>query len=117
MATPIEWMYDRKQCTTCKKSRAFLEEVSCEVAESVEASKTRFSPEQALILLDGVTKLIAVRGKKVLTFDMVNDRPDDPTLLSHLIGPTGNLRAPTVRVGSTMMVGFNEDAYKDLLSV
>ena len=32
------------------------------------------------------------------------------------MGPTGNLRAPTARIGKVLMVGFNEDAYR-LISV
>lgn len=48
-------------------------------------------------------------------FDLVRDRPDDETLLTRLLGPTGNLRAPTVRVGATLIVGFNEEAYRGVL--
>ncbi|HVS66894.1 MAG TPA: hypothetical protein VMT85_25685 [Thermoanaerobaculia bacterium] len=32
-----------------------------------------------------------------------------------LLGPTGNLRAPTVRVGDTLLVGFDEDQYREAL--
>ena len=46
---------------------------------------------------------------------MKKNPPDDETLLSHLLGPTGNLRAPTFRKGKTLVVGFNEQAYDDLL--
>lgn len=80
--------------------------------ESVEASKTRYGPDDALKLLGGVSRVVAVRGKKVVELDLVKDRPDDATLLGHLIGPTGNLRAPTTRVGKTLIVGFNEDVYR-----
>jgi hypothetical protein len=31
-----------------------------------------------------------------------------------LLGPTGNLRAPTARRGDTLYVGFSEDAWRDL---
>ena len=58
-----------------------------------------------------------MRGKNVVDFDLAKERPDDETLLKHLIGPTGNLRAPTVRVGDTLAVGFNEEAYRKLLGV
>ena len=34
---------------------------------------------------------------------------------SHLLGPTGNLRAPTLRQGKTLLVGFSEDAYQQNL--
>ena len=34
-------------------------------------------------------------------------------LLAYLMGPTGNLRAPTARVGRTLLVGFTEEAYRE----
>lgn len=46
---------------------------------------------------------------------MKKDRPDDPTLLAHVLGSTGNLRAPTIRKGKTLLVGFNEEAYAAVL--
>ena len=30
------------------------------------------------------------------------------------LGPTGNLRAPTVRVGNTFLIGFDQGAYANL---
>ena len=33
------------------------------------------------------------------------------TAVRALLGPTGNLRAPAVRTGTTLLVGFNEDVY------
>ena len=29
-----------------------------------------------------------------------------------MLGPTGNLRAPTLKSGKTLLVGFNEDTYR-----
>jgi hypothetical protein len=43
---------------------------------------------------------------------MRRDPPDDETLAAHLLGPTGNLRAPSVLKGRTLLVGFNEEAYQ-----
>jgi len=60
-------------------------------------------------------RLVAARGKKIAEFDLVKNRPDDDTLLAHLLGPTGNLRAPTARIGETMLVGFNEEMYQQFL--
>jgi hypothetical protein len=56
------------------------------------------------------------KGKKVITFDMKAMPPDDETLLAHLLGPTGNLRAPTLRRGKTLLVGFSEEAYHQVLA-
>ena len=55
------------------------------------------------------------RGKKVVVFDMKKAPPDDETLLAHVLGPTGNLKAPTLRLGDTLLVGFSEAAYNQVL--
>lgn len=85
------------------------------MTETVNATKTRFTAAEALKLLDGIDTLIATKGKKVETFDLTSDRPDDAALLARLMGPTGNLRAPTARVGRTLVVGFNPEVYADVL--
>jgi arsenate reductase-like glutaredoxin family protein len=46
---------------------------------------------------------------------MKKDAPDDDMLVSQMLGPTGNLRAPTIVHGKTVYVGFNEDAYRELV--
>ena len=60
-------------------------------------------------------RVMAARGKKVIVFDMKNAPPDDDTLSAHLLGPTGNLKAPTLRLGETLLVGFGEEAYRQVL--
>jgi arsenate reductase-like glutaredoxin family protein len=67
--------------------------------------------------LDGVDTFVAAKGTKVVTFDLKNNRPDDDELLAHLVGPTGNLRAPTMRIGKTLVVGFNQEEYEKLFQV
>lgn len=63
------------------------------MAETVNATKVRYGEANALTLLDGIDTLITAKGKKVETFDLKNDKPDDATLLARMMGPTGNLRA------------------------
>jgi hypothetical protein len=62
-----------------------------------------------------VDRVVVARGKNVVTFDMKKAPPDDDTLAAHLLGPTGNLRAPTFRKGKTLVVGFSETAYHQAL--
>jgi len=100
---------------TCKKAQGFLGQTSVTVTETVDATKVRFDTADALKLLDGIDKLIAMKGTKVVTFDLKKDRPEDDVLLAHLMGPTGNLRAPTARLGKLLVVGFNEETYKQVL--
>ena len=65
-------------------------------------------------MLDGIRELTVAKGKKITTFKLATkDRPDDDTLAAAMIGPTGNLRAPTIRKGKKLLVGFNEDAYTE----
>lgn len=47
---------------------------------------------------------------------MKKEPPQDDVLLAHLLGPTGNLRAPTVKVGNTLLVGFQDEAYGEIVS-
>ncbi len=51
----------------------------------------------------------------MVTFSMTKNRPDDDTLLAQMLGPTGNLRAPTIRKGKTLLVGFHEETYASVL--
>ena len=59
-----------------------------------------------------VNKVYAAKGKKVVYFDLKKDKPGDEELAKVLLGPTGNLRAPTLRKGKTLVVGFNEETYE-----
>lgn len=79
-----------------------------------DASKERKGRAEALALARTVDKIVVAKGKKIVTFDMKKDRPDDDALAAHLLGPTGNLRAPTARRGRTLYVGFHDDAYREL---
>jgi hypothetical protein len=81
----------------------------------VDASKDRRGRDEAIELARTAARVIAARGKKMVTFDMKHDPPDDDTLAEHLLGPTGNLKAPSLRIGGTLLVGFGEEAYRQVL--
>lgn len=66
-----------------------------------------------LQLLDGMSKLIVAKGKKVTEVNLIKGRPEDKELIGLMLGPTGNLRAPTIKRGKTVLVGFNADAYEE----
>jgi len=67
-------------------------------------------------MLKGADVLIAARGKKVERLDLEAGRPDKATVERLMLGPTGNLRAPTLRVGRTLVVGFDEETYRRVLA-
>jgi arsenate reductase-like glutaredoxin family protein len=59
-------------------------------------------------------RLIAAKGKKVTTIDLRTAPPADEVLAGLMLGPTGNLRAPIMRIGQTIVVGYNDQAFVDM---
>ena len=59
-------------------------------------------------------RLIAAKGKKVTTIDLQTAPPADDVLAGLMLGPTGNLRAPIMRVGQTILVGYNDQAFTEI---
>lgn len=112
----IDWMYFRKSCTTCKRAQAYLDEHDVPVADVTDANKNRKGRAEALALAKTVDAIVVVKGKKRVAFDMKKAPPADDVIVSHLLGPTGNLRAPTAKVGKTLFVGFNDEIYGELLA-
>jgi hypothetical protein len=62
-----------------------------------------------------VDEIYVARGKRVVHVDVKASRPGRAELLALLLGPTGGLRAPTLRVGRTLLVGFAAEAYAKVL--
>jgi hypothetical protein len=80
----------------------------------VDAGKEKRGRDEALKLARTVDTVVVARGKKMVSFDMKNAPPDDDTLAAYLLGPTGNLKAPTLRKGKTLLVGFGDAAYQEV---
>ncbi len=66
-------------------------------------------------MLRGIDELYVTKGKQVVHVDLRRGRPDTAALLALLLGPSGNLRAPTLRKGHTLIVGFDEGTYSAVL--
>lgn len=81
----------------------------------MDARKRPIAGVGALGLLRGVDHLYATKGRDVIHLDLRAKKPGRATLLGLLLGPTGNLRAPTIRTGRALIVGFDEETYTRLL--
>ncbi|HEV3120118.1 MAG TPA: ArsC family (seleno)protein [Gemmataceae bacterium] len=101
---------------SCKRAQGFLEANRFDVEQQGDAKKERRGRAEALALAKAADRVIVAKGKNVVEFDMKADTPDDNTLVDHLLGPTGNLRAPAIRKGRTLLVGFSDEAYRKFLS-
>tara|TARA_A100001037_G_scaffold295249_1_gene314148 strand:- start:629 stop:901 length:273 start_codon:yes stop_codon:yes gene_type:complete len=80
--------------------------------EAISASK-KLGADQAQLLLSAATTVIVAKGKKVEKFETA--AISDSSLIEKMLGPTGNLRAPTLVSGKTIVVGFNEEEYTNTL--
>ena len=92
----------------------FLANNKIEVVEQVDAGKRKLGVTEALELASHADELYATKGKKVIHVNLKSSRPADAELMALMIGPTGNLRAPTIRKGRTLFVGFEEQALSGL---
>lgn len=55
--------------------------------------------------------MTVAKGKKFQRFENVAGEKEE--LMKQVMGPSGNLRAPTYRVGDDFVIGFNADLYTD----
>ena len=87
------------------------------VPDDVVLASKKLGRDDALALARQCDTLIVAKGKRVTTFDVSGDSGDPgDAMVDAMLGPTGNLRAPTVRSGKTLLVGFSEDQYASVLA-
>ncbi|MBT4205843.1 MAG: hypothetical protein HOK64_05305 [Proteobacteria bacterium] len=83
------------------------------VKEVIPASR-KLARADAKLLAKSAQKITVAKGKKLLSFDGGNKVTKE--LIDSMLGPTGNLRAPTIVFGKQVVVGFNEECYMEILS-
>ena len=86
-----------------------LEKNDVEVKELRPSRKNPFTDKDIRELLGQVSTVIISKGKKSVRQAVSDVKPAD------LKGPTGNYRAPIVRKGKTLLVGFNVEALEALI--
>jgi hypothetical protein len=77
------------------------------------ARKLRVERDAAWEKLASARRILTARGKSVKEWDPRRD--DKEAILKSAIGPSGNLRAPTLQVGDVILIGFNQDMYQAYL--
>ena len=102
---------------TCTKSQEFLDAVGIIPRRTQDARKETIDGAHALTVLDGVEEIFVTKGKTVSRIDLRGDRPSDDALRALVVGPTGNLRAPSARVGRSLVVGFEPATWRALLQL
>ena len=85
-----------------------------DIAETADANKNKLDHAGALAMARQVDRVIATKGKKRVELDM-RQKPSDDEVIALLLGPTGNIRAPLIRVGKTLVAGFDPEVYNGAL--
>ena len=62
-------------------------------------------------MLKSASRIRTGKGKKQQEWKPIAD--DKKEILKDVIGPSGNLRAPTWRIGNEFIVGFNTELYEE----
>ena len=81
--------------------------------DDVVPASRKLGRDDAAALAARASTVIVAKGKKVASFEVSGGASDDA--IDAMLGPTGNLRAPTIRAGKVLLVGFNEEQYADAL--
>jgi hypothetical protein len=74
-----------------------------------DARKTPLAGEAAWQVLAGAKEILVAKGTNYQVFDPRTD--DKKVILAAASGRTGNLRAPVLRSGDRVFVGFSESLY------
>ena len=101
---------------TCARTHEFLAKNEVKTVQQLDARKNKLGEADALKLIGQVDEMYATKGKKVIHVNLKHAHPDNAELLALLIGPTGNLRAPTIRKGRTLLVGFDAGTFQELVT-
>ena len=96
---------------TCVRTQEFLAKTGVAVKAQMDAKK-KLGADNARELLKDADEIYIAKGKKLDHFDLKKANPEEVVPL--MLGPTGNLRAPTLRKGRTLMVGFDSATYQKL---
>jgi hypothetical protein len=82
------------------------------IEQVVDARKESLAGDDAWKMLAGAGQVLVAKGKAYQVFDPRVDSKE--AVLAQALGRTGNLRAPSLRIGDQLWVGFSEGLYARL---
>src|SRR5262245_28537576 len=116
MTIRIDWSYQRPGCYQCQRAQAFLAQADVAIVQEQDAKQDPVPRQRALELVAQARHLHSARGKSIANIDLRKEPPDEETLAKLVLRPEGDLRAPTLRLGTALIVGFHPEMYGKLFS-
>ena len=83
------------------------------IREAVDARTVRMDGAAAWEMLGKAAKITVAKGKTVSSLKPRQEGKE--AILKQVMGPSGNLRAPALRVDDEFVVGFHPDFYRQWL--
>lgn len=77
----------------------------------MKAGTKKFGAADLKSLFAGAKSVVVSRGSKSTVLDLKAAPPGSAVFAEAVLGPTGNLRAPSIRVGNAWLVGFGEASW------
>lgn len=96
---------------SCTRAQEFLGKKQLEAQEVVDAKRVRFDEQQVWELLKDADLVTIAKGRKIQRLKPASDGRE--AILKGAMGPSGNLRAPTFRIGEKFVIGFNPELYEE----
>ena len=72
--------------------------------------------KEAIVLASKANEIYVIKGKKIVHMNLKDEKPSKEQLTKLMLGPTGNLRAPTILKDKVLIVGFNGETYESVLN-
>ncbi len=78
-----------------------------------DARKYQISASDAWDIIVKYEKILIGKGKKIVEY--LPDNANKDAILKDALGRSGNLRAPSVIIDGTLLVGYNDELYNGLI--
>ncbi|MBO8140689.1 MAG: Spx/MgsR family RNA polymerase-binding regulatory protein [Firmicutes bacterium] len=115
---PDVTLYYYPKCTTCRRARRFLGELGAQVTERRYFADLPAEDEirkLASLLPGGVRDLVSTRSRRFREMDLEGRDLSDEEWTRLLAREPGLWRRPVAVRGHRAVVGFDPEAYRDLL--
>ncbi len=115
MITPKLTFYQKPTCTTCRKAKAFLQDLKVEFT-SRDLDKERLSESELDQLIGNrdYKGFLNTRNELYRTRNMAEHPPTRPEALKLMAKEPNLIRRPLLISGSQIIIGFDEAAYRKL---
>lgn len=81
-----------------------------EIGQVVEARQVAIAEPEAWALLAGAGRILVGRGAKVEEF--TPSGANRPEIMAKVLGRSGSLRAPSLKIGTEFLIGYGEEMYR-----